>query len=270
MADRLIKPFLEITHEPHDEIKFLRSCQFNQICQSLTKEFHEINLECQLKNLDVIINLPNIHLYVSVSIVNCNLDGSTSINHPFNLKCSNERTRYISKLLQSNSGKSSFLFELDKETMKCQIKDLYVISLSLEELEEYYETLHIESLNVATTRAINSSSESYSRSSSLTDDLLNVQKEFNQFKDLEENLKTINMQTSRSMESTRELNKLRLKLQVVIHNLATNKLESYLTEPLYTKIIEDGIPKSNKSKKGSGEHVNWVMSRKKRKRLIRK
>ena len=256
MSDRLIKPLLAITLEPSSEIKFLKSCQYNETSRRLTKDFHELSLECQLKNMDV-NNLPNINLYVSASIVLANIDGSNSVNHPFVLKCACEKTRQLSKLLQPNARNNAYLFALNKETMKCLINSLYVIISSPEELEEYFENIYVESLITTTSSRIvtnvSGSGETYSRSSSLTADDLAASTSAKeqaqlQAKTLEENLDSLSLHVNRNKQSNKELNKLRLKLQVVIHNLTTNKLENYLTEPLYTKIIENGSPKFSRVK----------------------
>ena len=233
MSERVVQPYLNITIQPSREIKFLKSCQFNNINESLNKKFHEISLECKLNNLDV-INLPNINLYALVSIVLDNHDISNSNSHPFALKCSNTKTRLLSKILQPNISNKKYLFEINKDTMKCAIKDLYVVSLSPSELEEYYETIYIEHLNASWALQNRDLVRNISDDESSSMNSL----------DINSNINKMCLEIKKSLASNTKLNKLKVKIQVVIHNLTTNKLENYLTEPLYSNLIEDGIPKT--------------------------
>ncbi len=169
------------------------------------------------------------------------MDNPKNDSHPFNLKCSDTKTRQLSKLLQSNK-KNTFLFELNKETMKCSIKDLYVTSLTPEEVEDYYETVYIDQMKSTLARSISSSSElarSLSNPSE-TSSKSNTESTEN----LKENLYKISHDVNKLMAGCVNLNKLKMKLQVIIHELTTNKLENYLTEAVFSNVIEDGMPKS--------------------------
>ena len=251
MPDRLVNE-LDITQQPLSQIKFLKCCQYNEMTRSLKKPFHEIHLDCQLKNSEFKkMDLPNINLYVSVSIV---LDNPKNESHPFILKCSDPKTRLISKLLQSNKKTNTFLFELNKETMKCSIKDLYVTSLTPEEIEDYYESVYIEQMKSTLARSTSSSSD-LARSLS-NEASTNTETGEN----LNENINKISLDVKRIMASNVNLNKLKIKLQVIIHELTTNKLENYLTEAVYSNVIEDGMPKFLFNDEKVVDQNRWVIN----------
>ncbi len=254
MPDRLVNE-LEIISQPLSHIKFLKCCQYNEISRSLKKQFHEINLECRLRNSEFMkMDMPNINLYVSVSIVLDNLKNDT---HPFVLKCSDTKIRQVSRLLQSNKKNSTYLFELNKETMTCSIKDLYVTCLTPEELEEYYESVSVDQIKSNLTRSTSTTSDlvrSLSNSGE-TSSKANADSGEN----LSENLNKLNIDVNRAMASNFNLNKLKIKLQVIIHELTTNKLENYLTEAVYSNVIENGMPKSLLNDEKNEDQIRWVI-----------
>ena len=83
MSEKVVNYKLDITKQPENNIRFLKSCENNELSLSLSKDFYKITLECLLERLDE-IDLPNINLYVHVQAV---VDNSSNLVHPFKLKC---------------------------------------------------------------------------------------------------------------------------------------------------------------------------------------
>lgn len=217
MNDRVVKPILKIKSPPPQFVKFLQTCQS---LQSLTKNFYDISLECELENFKY--NLPNLKLYVCVSLVvsdEKDINNSNPLYHPYQLKCSNSEVRIRSEILiQGLSSKTTnnYLFEINKETMRCNINDLYILCLPNDKLMEYFEILSVKQTAEAEQESI----------------IESPQEDINAKIDHVKNLIRFN-----SKQLALDLNKCKLKLQVLIHDLSTNKLENYLTEPIFTKTI---------------------------------
>ena len=237
MSEKVVNYKLDITKQPENNIRFLKSCENNELSLSLSKDFYKITLECLLERLDE-IDLPNINLYVHVQAV---VDNSSNLVHPFKLKCFNSEKRLKSKILLSNSNNlnisNSYLFAINKETKKCLIDDLYMASIPYDELKEYIENLSIEQNNSKNQLLLNqlANSAEPAESTSLP------QIDANQIMDLSKNKESVESLINSYSKMNLNLNRFRFKLQVIMHNLSTNRLENYLTEPIYTNSIESGI-----------------------------
>jgi hypothetical protein len=266
MEDRVVKPFLATSIDPPAFIKYLDTCHYDHVSNPLLKEFHELTLECQLKRFDAGLVPPNLRLYVCVSIVSGADNHSHRHEHPFRLKCSNSDVRIRSELLlrananYSNSSSSninnSFFFELNTATMTCRIADLYVLVRSMNEMEELFESLSVQKLlaqqqlnpsvpsSTADASIVSSGvlsrqssvdSDSAADNATITTTVINTSSPSSQL------LERVKIEKSHLGSLNTDLGTFRLKLQVVIHDLATNKAENYLTEPLYTAKITNGF-----------------------------
>ena len=235
MTERVVKPFLEICKDPKSNVHYFSSCLYDENVKEFSKNNDQIDLDCQLKNLED-FNLPNLNLYVAVSLTYSSHDFSNdntifSDFHPYLLKCSNIETRLTSKMLLDNNSSNCFLFKLDKETMRCTIKDLNIIIPSNEQILENYENHLIKITSIDNNNNPNCSSEYFDTTTNVDEE-----KTGNTF---DNKITMLKRKIENHFWNNYDLNVCRLKLQVIIHDLNKNKLENYITEPIYTPKIHN-------------------------------
>lgn len=223
MNDRVLRPFLTINQPPPNSARFVSCCQ---TIEEAIKPYAVINLECKLNNIDTSL-LPNLSFYVVVSLTH---DYEPFNSHPFSLKCLDHKVRIKSEILRQNNPNlvNCYFFELDNTTMNCKIHDLYIESVPAEKIVEFHEK-----------EAVKFESKNLFRLLSSENSPVDWQ---NSFEQIERNI------SEKSFHFYgKNYNSARLKLQVIIHEGL--KFDSYLTEPLFTDIIENS--KNKKPSTGS-------------------
>jgi len=228
MNDRVLKPILEVTEQPASECRFTTPCQS---LQELLKPFTMLKLKCQLKHIDLnqLKNSNvNLHFYVAVSLV---LDNEAYSTHPFSLKCCDRKTRLRSESLRQLNPNliNCFFFELDNLNC-CQINDLYIESMSRDDLNEHFEREIVKSIM----------SKSISRQHSGSDSSPAAPANLEMLIDQVET-----MLDGSSLIENSDFNSARLKLQVIIND--GNMFDNYLTEAAYSQLIENSINKKSSS-----------------------
>lgn len=199
-------PSLKVNSKSLSQIKFLSTCELNDTKLHLIKCFSEIELDCQLQNFSFIC--PNLKFFLRVSVEKCSQKESNSFC-PYTLKCLNEDVRIRSLVLNQLPG--VYLFEIDHQEMKTNIKDLYIVNRTDIELEEEIEK-NLISNSIDSTRNLQN------------------QNTIQSIKDKIESLK---------LNFKQDINSVRLKLQILIYNLETGQYENYLTKPYYTDPVEN-------------------------------
>ena len=196
MNDRVVSPVLELIEEPVAKVRFAHQCES---INELTKNFHLISLTAKLNNIDLNL-IPNLKIYVVVSLV---LDNPPHSPHPYTLQSTDRKLRTKSYLLQriNSTFSNSFFFELDKNTSKVQVENLFIQTAPFEQIESFFAKKALELFN----ETFDSHIETF-----LID---NINQNF-------------------------ELAK--LKLQVVIHDVVTQKI-NYLTEPILSNMIQNSL-----------------------------
>lgn len=231
---RVVQPYVSII-KLIEYVKFLEPCQCNQVAFGANKEFYELVVHCKIENLP--FRVPNWKYFLHVRLASANEDDgeagvsekstaefvdnfdapSSTIDLAHTLKCFDANRRCYSKLLLETlpTVKKGFLYEIDDKTMECHVDNLYVLKKDLTEIEEQLEQI----------------STHYDFPAPTIDNFL-------------ENMNTFSTQRNKMIENARKILRFnssmcRLKLQVIIFNLETKRLENYLTAPVYSNIIHD-------------------------------
>jgi hypothetical protein len=137
--DRIFKPILELTKQPLNEYPFIDKYEnTDQILKRLKDDHKLIEIKCQLSNFvesSLSVSLNNFEFYVGVSLVT---DNEPFKQHPFLLKSNDYNTRLRTNLLKSylQMFDNQVFFKLNKTTMDCEINDLYIESLSMNQLKD--------------------------------------------------------------------------------------------------------------------------------------
>lgn len=164
MSDRvMVQPSLRITRQPHECVRLVEPCQLDQLAtlsndgnneqqpaqqtgSSLNPSlFAEISCECELENMTLnATDLTNLDMYVVCSIQYADGVDNTSPS-VFTLKCLDARTRVKSNLvLKSVAGRlgltDSYVFEIDRTSMKSSISRLCVLKRTEFEMSEMSES----------------------------------------------------------------------------------------------------------------------------------
>jgi hypothetical protein len=250
MTDRVLKPELVFTQVPKEYIKFIDPCQLDQVLENINvdtaRRIYELSCEVELKNFDLNnYPIPNLVLYVCVSIVSVDnnveqgaASAATSTlqqhqEHPFvSLKCLDDKTRLTSNLILKDSN--MFLFEIDKKTMKSNIKSIFVVNRTELDVTEYFEKL-----------VLSDKEEQFSSSNLLNPNGDDSNAKINLVESIENRVR------EKKDRKRPNSDKFRLKLQVIIYDKIKNKSDAFLTEPVYTNFITNRLESHKKHTTGT-------------------
>jgi hypothetical protein len=168
MSDRvMVQPSLRITRQPHECVRLVEPCQLDQLANDGNNEqqpaqqtgsplnpslFVEISCECELENMTLnATDLTNLDMYVVCSIQYADGVDNTSPS-VFTLKCLDARTRVKSNLvLKSVASRlgltDSYVFEIDRTSMKSNISRLCVLKRTEFEMSEMSESVVLRDPN---------------------------------------------------------------------------------------------------------------------------
>ena len=239
---RVVRPCLTISREPPRHVAHLQPCQIGELESAhgrLAKfrDLHEMKLACELSNL-VPVSGDDVSLYVSVSLVTAH---EPHVPHPFELRCSDEHTRLASKMLllrkthQHQQQQQQFLFPIDTTAMTCTIGGLFIVAKTLPLLRDFYEERHIRQQQQQQSAA-----------------------------SLAHGLSEVKTRVERDMEANElEVNACRLALHVVMWRAPATQqqLDNYVTEPIYTRLIEGSIGAPPPPSPSSSSHLPSLVLR---------
>ncbi|CAF0713312.1 unnamed protein product [Brachionus calyciflorus] len=219
--ERVLCPNLKIIKQPKTNIKYLKA--YSYVDQEEIFDHSNVSFECRVENFD--LELPDRELYLMVSISNT-LENLSHLPNPNFLFCKNRSVRLLTHFLKPELD--FYLFPIKKDDLKCSITDLRIVNKSHHQLMNIYENLVLTSLR---------------------DTYLNEIDNFDYLTQLEK-LSEIVKEKVTYYENllSSQIDKCRLKLQVLIYNKKEKKLENYLTESIYTDTIHDRYPINPKIK----------------------
>ena len=216
--DRVVNPVVEILEQPAPRLRFLNSCQLNDLNKA-----DMIEIKCALKNLN--FDTGALRLFVMVTLV----DKLENTCHIHSLKCSDNTIvsrAELFKIINPQIASDSFFFELDNLTKECQISGLVVVNTSMEELRE---SCAREVLRRRLTTTVQSAHESGGGVAAAT---------YSQILDsLTESDQLVDQEIQTRLRLASNSNEVKIRLKVIIFNTINNSLDTFLTEPEYTNPI---------------------------------